>query len=277
MKRFLLLIFPLLMPILQAQELPKISTPSAKTPYVERQEKEFKFYPGGKLSISISVPGSLKIIGWKKGIIRMEAEKIVYYASNEDAKAVLQNAPIRVRHNQTSATIQTSGPPNPPAAMEINLTVYVPGDKTDLAIQVDRGDFSIDTVNGWIEATIREGSLDAKSMSGYFSGSTQRGDIYVEMSDIRWRGYEFAAMTQQGSIELKLPVDYSAGLQLTTQDGKITVDYPPREVEGEIIPPEIVVKKNAQSLTAAVGDGGAPIKLATASGNITLSKREETE
>ena len=114
-------------------------------------------------------------------------------------------------------------------------------------------------------------------MSGYFSGSTQRGDIYVEMSDIRWRGYEFAAMTQQGSIELKLPVDYSAGLQLTTQDGKITVDYPPREVEGEIIPPEIVVKKNAQSLTAAVGDGGAPIKLATASGNITLSKREETE
>jgi len=112
-------------------------------------------------------------------------------------------------------------------------------------------------------------------MAGYFSAITQRGDIVAEMSNIRWNGLEFAAMTQMGSATLILPKEYSAALQLETRKGKITVDYPNRIYEGEEIPPDIIIKDTAQSLKASVGEGGAPIKLATLSGDITLSLKKE--
>ena len=132
--------------------------------------------------------------------------------------------------------------------MEINLTVYLPGEKTDINAKMDRGEFSVSSINGWVEATIKEGSLEAKSMAGYFSGKRAKGDILVEMSGNRWNGLEFAVVTQQGSANLILPQEYSAALQLETRDGKITVDYPPRIEEGEEIPPEIVIRKNSQTL-----------------------------
>jgi|WetSurSiteA1Bulk_404760.scaffolds.fasta_scaffold04785_4 DUF4097 and DUF4098 domain-containing protein YvlB len=266
------LIVFLLISNLFSQE-PEAPSSSAQVPYVERQEKEFNFFPGGKIEILANAPGSLKIVGWGKGLVRMEAEKIVYYLSQEEAKAEVQKSPIRVRFGQTSSTIQTRNSPS--ATMEVNLIVYVPGYRTDVTAKMNRGDFSISGVNGWVEVTVAaEGSIEAKSMAGYFSGNTLRGDISVEMEGIRWQGLEFAAGTQYGSVNLILPEKYSAALQLETRNGKITIDYPPQEVEGEIVPPEIEISKTSQSMKASVGDGGAPVKLITYSGDMTLSKKE---
>jgi hypothetical protein len=75
-------------------------------------------------------------------------------------------------------------------------------------------------------------------------------------------------------IDIKLPEDFSAAIQFETRDGKISVDYPPQIVDGEPMPPDIIIRKNAQTLKASLGNGGAPIKLATYSGNITLSRRK---
>jgi hypothetical protein len=256
------------LPSLYAQEAPGESP----APYVERQEKEFKFYPGGKVGVSLGVPGSIRVVGWKQGTVRMEAEKIVFYAPGEKAREFLAEPPVRIRHNDTSVTIGVSGTPEPPAILEVNLTLYVPGDRTDIVIQMQQGDLSVEGVNGWIEATLGEGSLDVRSVSGYFSASTLKGDISVEMSDLRWRGQEFAALTREGAVELRLPVGYSAALQLETRDGTIAVDYPPQEVDGELLPPEIVIKDSTQLLRASVGDGGAPVKLTTQSGDVRLER-----
>ena len=263
----------LLAPILLSQELPQASSPASPSPYVQREEKQFNFFPGGKIEISAAASGSLKIVGWQKGSVRVEIEKIVYYLPPDQAKTETDKSRVRVRWGQTSATIQTTESQS--AKMEVNLTVYVPGYKTDMRAKLNRGDFSIEGVNGWIEASIAaEGSLEAKSMSGYFSGNTLHGDISVDMTGKRWDGLEFAALTQHGSASLVLPLDFSAALQLETRNGKIVVDYPPQVVQGETVPPEIVIRKNSQSLKASVGDGGAPIKLVTYSGNVTLSKKE---
>jgi DUF4097 and DUF4098 domain-containing protein YvlB len=274
MKFFLAILISFLLPVLNAQESPSTSTTSPATPFVENTEKQFNFFPGGKLQVSMDVPGSLKIIGWQKSSIRIEVERIVHYLSQENAKALLQKSPIRVRYTPTSAVIQTTGSPEPPGTMEVNLTLYIPGDKTDIALRMDRGDFFIDSVNGWIEASIGEGNLEAKSLAGYFSCITQRGNIQLELSGKRWRGREFAALTHHGAVDLRLPSDFSAAIQFETRNGKISVDFPPQIVDGEEMPPDILINKNAQSLKAAIGDGGAPIKLVTYSGNITLSRKE---
>jgi DUF4097 and DUF4098 domain-containing protein YvlB len=255
------------------QDRQPASASQAQTPYVEREERQFNFFPGGKIEISAGAPGSLKVVGWQKASIRVEAEKIVYYLSPEEAKAEIQKSPVRVRWNQTSSSVRTAAAPS--ANMEVNLTLYVPRDRTDISAKINQGDFSIDGVNGWVEARVStEGSIEAKAMSGYFSANTLRGDISVDMDGNRWKGLEFAAVTQHGSVNLQLPVTYSAALQLETRNGKIVVDYPPQIVEGEPTPPDILIRKNSQSLKASVGDGGSPIKLVTYSGDVKLSKKE---
>lgn len=272
MRFYTVLFCCLLIPNLFPQDSSQPRSPSPQAPYVEREEKQFNFYPGGKIDISAGARGSVIIIGWQKAVVHVEAEKVAYYLSEEQAKTEIQRSPIRVRWTQTSATIVT---PASAASIEINLTVHVPSDKTDINAKINHGDFSIEGVNGWVEATIMtEGSLEAKSLSGYFSGTTLRGDINVEMTGTRWRGLEFAALTHNGSAHLQIPEQYSAALQFETRNGKILVDYPPQVVDGEPTPPDIVIRKNAQSLKASVGDGGSPIKLATYSGDVSLSKKE---
>ena len=271
MRFWVLLMLCMIFPDLHSEEVPEIKLSNPETPYVEREEKQFNFYPGGKIEISAGAAGNIKIVGWQKGSVRMEAEKIIYYLPPEKAKAIIEQNPIRVKWNQTIASIRTAGPPS--LEMEINLTIYVPQYKTDIKTNISHGDFSIDSVNGWIETTILQGNVSAQSTSGYFSAITQQGDVQVEMSGKRWNGQEFAASTQLGSVNLLLPVNYSAALQLETRDGKISVDFPPQVVDGEPTPPSILIKKSAQFMKAAVGDGGAPIKLFTYAGDVTLSKK----
>jgi DUF4097 and DUF4098 domain-containing protein YvlB len=71
-------------------------------------------------------------------------------------------------------------------------------------------------------------------------------------------------------VDLLLPVDYSAALFLETRNGNIQIDYPEQKVEGESVPLTVATKKKARSLTAKVGEGGAPVKLLTMTGNVNL-------
>jgi len=257
---------------LYAQELKDRS--EVPQTYVERQEKEFIFYPGGKMTVSLGTSGNLKIVGWDKGVVRLEAEKIVYSMPENAAREFLTKLPIRIRYTNSSSTIEVLNVPKFTGALEVNITLYVPKERTDIVVRMNNGDLSMDNINGWIEATVTKGNLDMKSISGYFSGKTQRGDVYVDMSGNRLSGQSFTVLTQSGTVDLQLPEVYSAALQLDTRNGKINVDYPPQEVDGEIVPPEIVIQKNVQQLKASIGSGGTPLRLATLSGDVSLSMKK---
>lgn len=274
MRTCLIFLYCLTAAILFSQEPPETAATTGKISFSEHEEKEFRFYPGGKMQIRSGVPGYLRIVGWKKGAVRVEAEKTVRDLSPERAESIIKECPLRVRWNQTSARIQVEGVPPEGTEMEYNLTVYVPGDKTDIKATMRWGDISVEAVNGWVEVTTGRGDLNASSMSGYFSGSTDKGNILVAMSGKRWRGLEFGAVTQTGSIDLRLPQDYSAALQLETLDGKVFVDYPPRILDGEPVPLQVGIRKKARALEAAVGAGGAPVKLISHAGDIRLSLKK---
>lgn len=245
----------------------------AKTPYTERSEKEFAFYPGGKLEIAAAAPGSFTIAGWDKSLVRVEMEKIFYYLAPDEARALAQRFPIRVTYTATSARISTAGA-QPGATMENNIKVFVPKDRTDLGIKINKGDLSISSLRGSVEATLEEGNIEARDLAGYFSLVTKRGDLNIELFGSRWAGYGFWGKTSQGSIELRLPVDFSAALQLGTKNGKISVDYPEQMVQGESVPLKIVEKKQAASVSTPIGTGGSPINLVTFSGNIVFQGKK---
>ena len=81
-----------------------------------------------------------------------------------------------------------------------------------------------------------------------------------------------AGLRETGFFDL--PAEYSAALQLETKDGNITIQYPEQTVEGEKIPWMVITRKKARSLGASVGEGGAPLKLHTAVGQVHVSTLE---
>lgn len=275
MHRYLVFLICLFTSNLLSQELPNALAPEAVDSYIELEEKQFRFYPGGKMEIVSIAPGSIRVIGWKKAMVQVEVEKIVYGLSPELAKQEMEKYPIRVRYNQTSSTIQVNGNPEEAGSIEYNLTLYIPGDRTDLKATIIRGDIYVEKVNGWVEITTPQGNLGVSSMSGYFSGTTDFGDIRVDMSGRRWRGLEFGAITRMGSIDLMLPENFSAVLKLETKDGEVTVDYPPQIIDGEPVPLAVGIREKAQALDSKVGDGGPPITLVSKAGDIRLSKKIE--
>jgi len=241
-----------------------------QSPYVEKSEQEFAFYPGGKVEVSAATPGSFKIAGWQKAFIRVEMEKIFYYLTPEQAKALAKLYPAKVTKTPTSVKIMTAGSPKPGVNLEVNVQVWVPWERTDLNIKMIKGDLSVAELNGWVEATIEEGNVEARNLSGYFYTVTKRGDLKVELAGKRWSGYSFSARTDRGSADLSLPVDFSAMLQLHTKEGSITADYPDQMVDGESVPLKVMAKNKTRTLSSQIGDGGAQIKLVTNSGDIVF-------
>jgi len=241
-------------------------------PVVERGQKQFTFLPGGKLTVTLGVPGSCRITGWQRSTILLEIERIVYHMPPDQAQALLVQFPVRTRYTPTTATFGTQGPPQALSSLEVNLTIYVPKTKTDVAINMTKGNLAIGAINGWVDASLLEGSIEAKSMSGYFSGITQLGDVRAEMTGNLWLGHSFTAVTKSGSVELRLPADYSTALQLETLSGNLTVDFPAQLVDGEETPLAVVTKKSGKSLVAKVGEGGPPIRLRTSVGDVTLAR-----
>jgi len=265
------MLFLAVLPALRAQEA---AEQGFETPiYIDNQEKEYKFYPGGKISISMGAPGSLKIIGWNRSSVRMEAEIKVHSLPEEKAGAILEKSPIRVRYTDTTSTIQVAQPIELKDHLEVNLIIHAPAARTDLNVQMKKGDFIINAINGWMEATLTEGNMNITGIDGYFSGKTQKGNITASLSGNRWNGHGLTAVTQEGDVDLTLPEKYDAMLQLDSRNGEITVDYPSREVEGELVPLEAAVQRKAQQLKVQIGDGGAPVRLGTQSGDASLRKR----
>lgn len=240
---------------------------------MEREQKQFMFYPGGKIDLNAGVAGNVKIIGWQRASIMIEVEKVFYHLTADEAKLLSAQYPLQLRWTQTTATIGTGSAAQSGAGVEINLNVYVPKEKTDLKIHMLQGDLALGGINGWIEATLKEGTIEASSLSGYFSALTQKGDLIIEMADKRWNGHGFYAVTQKGSIQLKLPMEFSCALQLATRNGDITMDYPEQLVDGESVPLHAVTNKNARSVTATVGGGGSPVNLLTYVGDVHLSTK----
>ena len=244
---------------------------AARSPYTERVRKEFRFFPGGKIQIQWLVPGNLRIIGWDRSSVLLESEKVIYQLPEEEAKKLAEALPIQVRYGPTTALIRTAGSSDSGSTVEINSNLYVPKDRTDLKVSAVHGDLAIESVQGWVEATVNEGSIETKAIAGYYSLVTQVGDVSARMSGKYWNGMGFTAATLRGAVRLELPLEYSAALRLETRDGNFTIEYPEQVVEGENVPLVVVQNKKIRSLTASVGQGGAPIRIHTGSGDVHVA------
>ena len=77
-----------------------------------------------------------------------------------------------------------------------------------------------------------------------------------------WDGTGLDVETRNGGVKLEIPEGYSAELETGTVNGRVSIDFPVT-VQGQI----------GRQIRATLGAGGAPVRVRTTNGGVTVSHR----
>jgi DUF4097 and DUF4098 domain-containing protein YvlB len=136
-----------------------------------------------------------------------------------------------------------------------------------------RSDVRAETVNGPVSATDVAGRLDLETVNGPMTLSDVAGDIHaratngplrVTLAGARWEGAGLDAETTNGPATLAIPDGYSARLETGTVNGPMRVDFP-ITLQGRI--------GRMTRITTTLGAGGAPVRVVTTNGPLTVLRR----
>jgi DUF4097 and DUF4098 domain-containing protein YvlB len=143
----------------------------------------------------------------------------------------------------------------------------------DGAIRLDnlKGAMALNTGDGSIEASGLDGGLRAHTSDGHIRADGRFDTLDISTGDGRVEATAMAGSkaqstwnlrTSDGSVELALPSDFAADLDLRTSDGHVSVDFPVT-VQGHI---------SENSIYGKVNGGGNLVTVRTADGSIRVRK-----
>ena len=212
-----------------------------------------------KITVDANPNGSIKVEGWDKDSIMIQARVQANAGSEEDAEEIISEIDIETDGNRICA----DGPKyfGSKKSWSVSYSLMVPL-KSNLKLSALNGGISIADVSGDINARTVNGGIELKGLSGDVEADTLNGGITVELDGDRWQGSGLEARTTNGGIKAEVPEGYSADLKASTVNGGIRVDFPVK-VQGWI-------KKNIET---TLGDGGAPVVFKTVNGGVSVEKK----
>lgn len=193
-------------------------------------------------------------------------------SSNSDVviQTVQQNSffstPDRIQPSvsQNANTINSSVPASQQGSVDFAITVP---QETNLQLQTDSGDISVNGVDGQMTLTTNSGSINMSNdmMSGSSKMTTNSGDIVFNGTFSSRGTYQF--QTVSGSIDFSVPGTSVFHIDASTNSGSINAnDFP-----------SVSVQNNSATGAKASGDVGgnqnANVTINTDSGDINLHKR----
>jgi DUF4097 and DUF4098 domain-containing protein YvlB len=132
----------------------------------------------------------------------------------------------------------------------------------DLSLESTNGGISIAQVSGDLEFQTTNGGVKLADVAGNVHGRTTNGSLTVELSGSEWQGTGLDAATTNGGVVLVLPDGYNAHLEAGTRNGGLHFDFPVT-VQGRI----------DRNISTDLGSGGAPIRVRTTNGGVTVKKK----
>ena len=150
-------------------------------------------------------------------------------------------------------------------ARDLSGTVALHTSSGGMSVHTFEGDLNLHVSSGSIDVDLMRGNLDAHTSSGSIGVRDAQGWVRLETSSgsIDYTGSplgDCSFKTGSGSIDLRLPADLDARVDLHTGSGSIKVNYP---LEGE---------QGKNDVSGVIGSGSdAYIEAHTISGGISLS------
>ena len=212
------------------------------------------------IDVDASPNGGISIRGWDRAEAHVRA-RIQTYA---DTMAEAQALASAVRIEATGTIVRSDGPSQDRdngRNWSVSFEIQVPRTAM-ITLHTVNGGISIQDFRGTAKFTTRNGGVTLADVGGDIKGETSNGGLTVDLRGDRWDGAGLDVETHNGGVKVSVPENYSAVLETSTVNGRVSIDFPVT-VSGSI----------GRQLTTTLGSGGAKIKATTVNGGVTIRRR----
>ena len=145
----------------------------------------------------------------------------------------------------------------------VSYEIHVPN-SSNLDLQSSNGRITISDVNGQVNFKTSNGRITLNDLAGNVKGETNNGRVTVKLSGNAWQGSGLDVRTSNGRISLYMPSNYSANVEAGTGNGKFRSDFEALSIKGK------KRKYGSNKVSASLNGGGAPIRVVTGNGRVSI-------
>jgi hypothetical protein len=217
---------------------------------------------GGPLRIDVRPNGGAQVSGWAQANVAGSARIQVQADSEAEARGIAGQIVV----GGTSGTLRADGPMSGDGqSWSVSFVLSAPR-HTDLEIDAVNGPIGITGISGRITATTTNGPISLGELGGNVRARTTNGPLSIVLTGTSWEGEGLDAETRNGPVSVAVPDGYSAELDARTVNGPFRLGIPVT-AQGELTGGRV------RSIKAPIGAGGAPIRVATTNGPLSIAHR----
>lgn len=252
----------------------------------DRFEKTYPFRDGALLELD-NVNGAVGIDAWDRDEVRLVAEKKVRADDQAKAREVLKQVQVSVQQEGGGLQVVTRIPKTGGGILDwmtgdnvnvsvsyrlqvprrarldvetTNGTLRVKGTQGEAILETTNGAISIADLDGDLRLSSTNGGIEATDVAGAVRASTTNGGIEVRLREVP-SGSELSFQTTNGSVDVALPSDIRASVDIATSNGRISSEF---DVAGG--------SKSRTRLSGDINGGGGELKIRTSNGNVEVEQ-----
>jgi Toastrack DUF4097 len=217
-------------------------------------EKTYPLESGGQFLLD-NVNGSVQVEGWDRDEVEVTAVK----TSQNDSHDV-DRVQIEVESHPSEVDVHTRYPDGEGVGVAVEYHIRVPKSALLGNIHTVNGSLIVRGVNGGGELRSVNGDVEVLQSSGRFNAKTTNGNLRLELRQLS-DGAPMNLETVNGSVELGLPWDARADLNVRNMNGDLYSDIPVTST---------AALPGSRAFHGRLGQGGSAISIRTVNGGIRL-------
>jgi DUF4097 and DUF4098 domain-containing protein YvlB len=214
----------------------------------------------GPLTVEAGTNGGIRIEGWDRNEIHVQAVINTHARSDADARQLASGIQIQAGSGKVSATGPSTSRRE---GWSVSFRINVPR-HNDLDLNANNGGVTISGVSGNIRFDTNNGGVRLADLGGDVKGATHNGGLNVLLSGSRWEGAGLDVETTNGGVTLSIPDGYNADLTTRTVNGGFQTDFP-ITLQGDLT--------SRSGISTTLGSGGAPVSVRTTNGGLRINRR----
>lgn len=217
-------------------------------------EKTYPLQSGGHFILD-NVNGSVQVEGWDRDEVEVTAVK----TSQNDPRDV-DRVQIEVESHPCEVDVHTRYPDGEGVGVAVEYHIHVPNRVLLGSVHTVNGSLIVRGVDGGGELRSVNGDVEVLQSSGRFNAKTTNGNLRLELRQLT-DGAPMNLETVNGSVELGLPWDARADLNVRNMNGDLYSEVPVTST---------AALPASRAFHGRLGGGGSAISVRTVNGGIRL-------
>jgi len=217
-------------------------------------QETYTLKAGGQFLLD-NVNGSVQVEGWD----RDEVEVVAVKTSQNDSPDV-DRVQINVEAHPFEVDVHTLYPDGEGAGVAVEYHIRVPKSVLLGNVHTVNGSLLVRGVEGGGELRSVNGDVEVVQSSGRFNAKTTNGNVRLQLRGLA-DGAPMNLETVNGSVELGLPWDARADLNVRNMNGELYSDIPVTST---------AAMPGSRAFHGRLGHGGSAISIRTVNGGIRL-------